>query len=180
MTARTFVALALGCFSLPVALSVAQAGSGPASLACTALPARAATTAAAEAITLKGLIPATEQTLDLTLTVGTASVKMSGEAGDRPQVVDAFADRVFTLTVSRKDGSQLRLYALPGTIKARPAPHAMYAKFQAVLLQAPRPGAPPAAPSAATGSADAGAAPGAPDARVLRALKLSCQYDYEV
>jgi hypothetical protein len=130
----------------------AQAGTGPASLACSAA-----------GVTLKGLIPATEAALNLTLSDGTNQVTMLAEQGDAVHVVDAFDDRVFTVTVTRKaGGTPLRLYARPGSIRVRKAPHGLYARFEAVLLQAPKP-------------APAGTAPAE-----LRGVKLACQYDYEV
>ena len=88
---------------------------------------------------------------------------MLADQGDLVQVIDAFDDRVFSLTVSRKaGGAPLRLYARPGSIKVRKAPHGLYVRFEAVLLQAPKP-----APA------------GTPPAE-LRGVKLTCQYDYEV
>jgi hypothetical protein len=131
---------------------VARAGTGPASLACSG-----------PGLTLKGLIPATEAALNLTLTEGSHQVVMLAEQGDTVQVIEAFDDRVFTLTVTRKAaGAPLRLYARPGSIKLRKETHGQYARFQAVLLEAPKPG--PA---------------GTPPA-VLRGVKLACQYDYEI
>jgi hypothetical protein len=144
-------ALVLAAAVLTVA-TPAQASSGPASLACSAA-----------GLTLKGLIPATEAALNLTLSDGTSQVTMLAEQGDAVQVVDAFDDRVFTVTVTRKaGGTPLRLYARPGSIRVRKAPHGLYARFEAVLLQAPKP-----APA------------GTPPAE-LRGVKLACQYDYEV
>jgi hypothetical protein len=144
---------ALGAISLILSMAApAGAGSGPASLACTA-----------PGLSLKGQIPATESALNLTLSDGTNQVTLLGEQGDAVQVVDAFDDRVFTLTVTRKAGGPpLRLYARPGSMRVRRETHGVYARFQAVLLQAPKP-------------APAGAAPGE-----LRAVKLACQYDYEI
>jgi hypothetical protein len=144
-------ALAVGV-GLAAQAAPAQAGTGPASLACSG-----------GGLTLKGLIPATEAALNLTLSDGTSQVTMMAEQGDAVQVVDAFDDRVFTVTVTRKaGGTPLRLYARPGSIRVRKAPHGLYARFEAVLLQAPKP-------------APAGTAP-----TELRGVKLACQYDYEV
>jgi hypothetical protein len=144
-------ALVLGV-GLAARAAPAQAGTGPASLACSA-----------DALTLKGLIPATEAALNLTLSDGTSQVTMLAEQGDAVQVVDAFDDRVFTVTVTRKaGGTPLRLYARPASIRVRKAPHGLYVRFEAVLLQAPKP-----APA------------GTPPAE-LRGVKLACQYDYEV
>lgn len=143
------VGLAAAC---SMVAAPARAGSGPASLACTA-----------PGLTLKGQIPATESALNLTLSDGTGQVTLLAEQGDAAQVIDAFADRVFSLTVTRKSGgTALRLYARPSTIRVRKEAHGVYAKFQAVLLQAPKP-----APA------------GTPPAE-LRGVKLACQYDYEV
>lgn len=145
----TAVALGVG---LLMSAAPASAGSGPASLACTA-----------PGLTLKGLIPATEAALNLTLSDGTHQLTLLAEQGDAAQVIDAFDDRVFSLTVTRKGGAPaLRLYARPSSIRVRKEAHGVYAKFQAVLLQAPKP-------------APAGSAPAE-----LRGLKLTCQYDYEV
>ena len=154
MTASSVLRVAALVVGLGQAAQVApvQAGTGPASLACSA-----------DDLTLKGLIPATQAALNLTLSDGTSQVTMLAEQGDAVQVVDAFDDRVFTVTVTRKaGGTPLRLYARPGSIRVRKAPHGLYARFEAVLLQAPKP-----APA------------GTPPAE-LRGVKLACQYDYEV
>jgi hypothetical protein len=147
---RAVAVVLAAAFSMSAA--PARAGSGPASLACTA-----------PGLTLKGQIPATEAALNLTLSDGTSQVTLLAEQGDAAQVIDAFDDRVFTLTVTRKSGgTSLRLYARPSSIRVRKEAHGVYARFQAVLLQAPKP-----APA------------GTPPAE-LRAVKLACQYDYEV
>jgi hypothetical protein len=99
--------------------------------------------------------------LDLTLTDGTASVAMKPDQKDRAHVVAAFEDRVFTLAVARADGRDLRLYAVPRSITFKKGPLELHARFEAVLLQAPKPG---------QSGADA----------LLRAVKLSCLYDYEI
>jgi hypothetical protein len=137
---------------IALAAPLAQAGTGPASLACSG-----------SGLTLKGLIPATEPALNLTLADGTNQVAMLAEQGDSVQLIDAFSDRVFALTVTRKGGATpLRLYARPASIKMRKAEFGLYVRFEAVLLQAPKP------------------APAGTPAAELRGVKLSCQYDYEI
>ena len=144
----------------------AQAASGPASLACIEKkgPSGKKEAEAEPALALKGLIPATAQALDLTLTVGSGSVAMTAEAGDRVAVVDAFADRVFALVVFRPQGPPLRLYARPRTLKVRKDAHSVHARFDAIVLELP---------SVPASEKPEGAAKGV--GRIL-----SCLYDYEV
>jgi hypothetical protein len=138
----------------------ARAATGPASLACAAR-APTAPDRASPPLTLKGLIPATEPALNLTLADGASELKLQAEAGDQVRVIAAWADQRFTLTVIRKAGGPpLRLYARPATVTVRKEPFALHARFEAVLIQAPRP-SPGAGPP-------------------LRAVKMTCQYDYEV
>src|SRR5262245_20611938 len=87
----------------------AAAGSGPASLSCAATAKDKDRKAGG--LTLRGLIPATDAELDLTLSDGAASLAMTPATGDTVQVVEAFGDGVFTVAVARKDGRALRLYA---------------------------------------------------------------------
>jgi hypothetical protein len=130
----------------------ATAATGPASLSCKVAGSRAG------GLTLRGLVPATQATLELTLTDGTASLALNAERGDQGHVVEAFADKVFTLVVTRKEAGDLVLYGLPRSIKARREPFAVHAAFDAVLVSSPGPG----------GGAS------------ITNAKLRCLYDYEV
>jgi hypothetical protein len=133
------------------AATLTAAATGPASLSCT-VPGKK------DGLTLRGLIPATQPALELTIKEGAGSLTLDAERGDQAHAVEAFDDRVFTLVVTRKEGGELSLYALPRSIKARRDAYAMHSSFDAVLVRAPRPG----------------------QSGTITNVRLRCLYDYEV
>jgi hypothetical protein len=112
----------------------AAGATGPASLSCKSPGKKEG------GLTLRGLIPATQPALQLTLAEGSGTLTFNAEHGDQAHVVEAWDDRVFTLTVTRKEGGELVLYAVPKSIRARRDPYAVHATFDAVLVRSPRPG----------------------------------------
>lgn len=134
------------------------AGSGPGHVSCKSISKKYRN------ITLKGLIPDTEFTLDLVLSDGKSNISMTEDEQDKIYVVEAFENNVFTITVARKDGRNLLLYAIPKTIIAKKGPHATHARFTAVLKDAPKPGT---------------SGPFSYDS-IIREVKMVCTYDYEI
>jgi hypothetical protein len=130
----------------------AAGATGPASLSCKTPGKKEG------GLTVRGLVPATQPALELTLLEGAGTLTFSTEHGDQAHLVEAFDDRVFTVTVTRKEGGELVLYALPKSIKVRRDPYAVHATFDAVLVRAPHPGG---------------------GASVTNG-RLACLYDYEV
>jgi hypothetical protein len=112
----------------------AAGATGPASLSCKSPGHKEG------ALTLRGLIPATQPALDLTLAQGADTLTFSAEHGDQVRVVEAFDRRLFTLTVTPKEGGELVLRAVPRSIRTRRDPYAVHATFDAVLVHSPRPG----------------------------------------
>lgn len=149
--------------SIPVTvatnMSVTFVGSGPAHISCKSISKKGGT------ITLKGFIPATEFDFDLVLSDGTSNISMTEDAEDKIYVVEAFENKVFTITVVRKDRRDLILYAIPRTIIAKKGPHNTHARFNAVLMEAPKPGY--SGPSYIYDS-------------MIREVKMVCTYDYEI
>jgi hypothetical protein len=140
----------LSLLSSPVAL----AGSAPGALSCQQV---------GGGVTLQGLIPAVEVELDLTLSDGKTSRKVTNDQAEA-YVVEAFEQGVFTLIVAGKGVGTIQLYALPKTVKATKKSGEVHAKFQAVL-ESPKP-------------ERLGAVRSAGD--MLQNVKMSCQYDYEI
>ena len=95
----------------------ARAGSGPAKLSCEAK------TGEKSAVTLKGVIPDSEETLDITLSDGSASIRMTDEDADAHRI-EALEQSVFSIIIERKQVyGPVTLYAIPKTVKARKGPH---------------------------------------------------------
>lgn len=138
---------------------VTFAGSGPARISCKSISKKGRT------ITLKGFIPATEFGFDLVLSDGTSNISMTEDAEDKIYVVEGFENKVFTITVARKDGRNLILYAIPRTIIYKTRWHTTHARFNAVLMEAPKPGY--SGPSYIYDS-------------MIREVKMVCTYDYEI
>jgi hypothetical protein len=79
--------------------------------------------------------------------------------------VEGFENKVFTITVARKDGRNLILYAIPRAIIYKTRWHTTHARFNAVLMEAPKPGY--SGPSYIYDS-------------MIREVKMVCTYDYEI
>jgi len=135
-----------------------RAGSGPAVLSCVA------TEKALPRLTLKGVIPHGEIALDLTLEEGANRLVLNDESGSSVSLIDALAERVFTMVVRTKTGEELELYALPSTIKFTAVGHREHATFAAVLRSAPKPGL-----SQWQSAKD-----------YFRSVSMSCSYHWEV
>lgn len=116
-------------------------------------------------IWLEGSIPGDLAEFSLTLRSGGAEVTMS-DASDTIKVIDNFKNSVFILSVTRKKGNALFLYALPATMTHKAGPNGgMDAHFAAVLEEAPR-------PSLKAGSRAS--------EMVITNIPLSCAYHYSI
>jgi hypothetical protein len=137
---------------------LASAGSGPAKLSCEAKPSENSN------VSLKGLVPDSEETLEITLSDGSSSIRMTDEDADAYRI-EALDQSVFSMIIKRKQVyGEVTLYAIPKTVKARKGPHSTHATFDAVM-RAPNPQRQGPVRSAAD---------------MLPKLKMSCTYDYEI
>jgi hypothetical protein len=129
----------------------ASAGAAPAVLTCKSVA------GAGGAITLSGDIPGDYETFDLKIKKGKTQREIKSlDTIDRdldPQlrakleedgviandrmitVVEDFKRGVFTLVLRKADSYELRLYALPPTIRARISPNSTKATFEAIMLE---------------------------------------------
>jgi hypothetical protein len=130
--------------------SPALAGSGPATLTCNSkIPKKA--------ISIKGKVPGDEGT-NITLIQGNKATQLDSDKNAEAHVLEAFDQGVFTMIINVNKGEEeLKLYALPPSIKARKKPGSVRAKFDAVL---------------AFNSSN-------PKNRI-ESVKMSCAYDYEI
>jgi|SRR5688572_21404565 hypothetical protein len=156
---RMVAAVAVAAVAIVILCAgAARAGSGPANLSCEAKPGQKSP------VTLKGLIPDSEETLDITLSDGSASIRMTDADADTHRI-EALEQSGFSIIIERKQVyGRVTLYAIPKTVKARKGPHRTHATFDAVLL-APNP-------------QHEGSVRSAGD--MLPKLKMSCTYDYEL
>lgn len=115
-------------------------------------------------VTLDGNIPGDFASFELRLSDSVGTTVMSDQR-ERISVVENFAKGVFTIAVTREDGRNLLLYALPATVKRSVGPDGeSRARFSAVLLEAPKPGYEGPASYETT----------------LRNVSLSCTYEYSI
>jgi hypothetical protein len=115
------------------------AGASNATLSCQA------TNAGGSGITLEGEIPGDFAEFNLTLSNRNGTLKYSDADGTATTVI-AFSTGVFTLALQLNDGTELVLYAIPKTVKAKGGDARLVeASFDALLLRAPRPGFDPKA-----------------------------------
>jgi hypothetical protein len=128
----------------------AFAGSGPATLTCNSkVPKRA--------ISLKGKVPGDEGT-DLTLSRGANAIRLDSNNNADTHLMEAFEQGVFTMVINLNQGAEeLKLYALPKSVKVRKAPGSIHAKFDAVL-----------------------ALYSSNEKNRIESLQMSCVYDYEI
>jgi hypothetical protein len=110
------------------------------------------------------LIPDSEETLDISLSDGSSSIRMTDKDSDVYRV-EALEQSVFSIVIKRRQVyGPVTLYAIPKTVKARKGPHSTHATFDAVM-RVPNPQHQGAVRSAAD---------------MLPKLKMSCTYDYEI
>ena len=129
----------------------ASAGAAPAVLTCKSVA------GAGGVITLSGQIPGDYEVFDLKIKKGKKEyaiksldaidrdldpqvrAKLEGDgviAKDRViTVVEDFKRGVFTMVLRRADSYELRLYALPPTIRTRISPNSTKATFEAIMLE---------------------------------------------
>lgn len=133
-------------FSRPV-----TAGSGPGVITCKSIARAGAAT------TLSGEIPGDYEVFDLKIRKGNDEYSMKSlgkvdrdlDADERTRleengviardriitIVEDFKRGVFSLALRRSEGYDLRLYALPGTVRSRITSNSKKASFDAMLLQ---------------------------------------------
>ena len=91
-------------------------------------------------VRLHGDVPGDFAEFSLTLEVGDSSITMS-MPDDKIEVVTELSKGVFTLAVALADGRPLKLYAIPTSLKVKGGSRRLFdASFDAVLLEAPKPG----------------------------------------
>jgi hypothetical protein len=114
--------------------SPAYAGSSNASLECVA------TNKDGSGVKLSGTIPGDEASFELKLSNKHGELFFSDE-NEKIVVIAAFKKGVFTMSVALKDSRELILYAIPASVSAQGGDsREVKASFDAILLQAPRPG----------------------------------------
>jgi hypothetical protein len=152
---KSMLILALGATLWPQS---ALAGSNSATLSCKSKPGQA------QSLTLQGKIPDSEETLDLTLADRKHSLKLTNSNAEVYRI-EAFEQGMFSLIIKHKEwGNELKLYAIPKTVKATKKENSTMATFDA-MLESPKP--------QVTGPLQS------PD-DMLRKVRLTCSYKYEV
>jgi hypothetical protein len=135
-----------------------HAGASNAELSCEA------TNTGGSGITLKGDIPGDYSEFNLTLANRNGKRFWSDADGSAHSVI-AFSKGVFTLTLQLNDGTDLVLYAIPKTVKAKGGDLRLVdANFDALLLRAPRPGR----------------KPGSTDDAYVRNVPMRCTFHHSV
>ena len=151
---RYIIAAALSASCLA---STARAGANNADFHCVSTQGKAK-------VTLDGNIPGDFASFELRLSDSVGATVMT-DRHERISVVENFAKGVFTIAVTREDGRNLLLYALPATVKRSVGSGGeSRARFSAVLLEAPKPGYEGPASYETT----------------LRDVSLSCTYEYSI
>jgi hypothetical protein len=111
-----------------------SAGAANIELACKA------TNSGGSGITLKGSIPGDMDEFELNLANRNGALNWTQDSGDAHTVV-ALDRKVFVLVLALKDGSSLKMYAIPASVNHKGDTSRMFgASFDAMLEHAPRPG----------------------------------------
>ena len=138
--------------------STAQAGSAAANLSCSGK------TKSGSKISVEGIIPATQEDLDLRIRVGDSSTRLK-ISNTSNKVEENFSKKFFVLIITDNNhGQDTVIYAIPDTVRSNETHGALRATFSAYLTT-PRPGLK--------------RAPTTYDDFLYRA-RLSCTYDYSV
>jgi hypothetical protein len=137
---------------------VSLAGASNATLECNPKSAQSSTT-------LTGSIPGDFAEFSLQLKNKNGVVNMS-ENNETINVIADFKKGVFTVAVTLKDTRNLLLYAIPNTVKTQSggANRQIRARFDAILLEAPKPGY--------NGEVTYDS--------LIRKVPLACTYEYEI
>jgi hypothetical protein len=139
--------------------NVALAGSNSAKISCTSKRKD-------NNISLKGVIPASQSALDLTLTENSNKIRIN--EGGKIYLTEALGKGVFTMIVMWGEDAEsgtIQLYAIPKTVKAQIGDGFARAKFDAII-DISMPNSLNPNPTAANSR--------------LNGVKLSCSYDYEI
>lgn len=135
----------------------AIAGTNSATLSCKSKPGQAF-------LTLQGKVPDSEETLDLTLSDRQNSLKLTNNNAEVYRI-EALEQGMYSLIIKHKEwGNELKLYAIPKTVKATKKENSTIATFDAIL-ESPKP--------QLTGPLQS------PN-DLLRNVQLTCSYKYEV
>jgi hypothetical protein len=127
-------AVLLAALALSTSAAPANAGASNAILECNSR------TGSATHVRLHGDIPGDLADFSLTLEVDGKSLAMT-PAEDTIDIIIELARGVFTLAVERKDHGDLRMYAVPKSVRLHGGSRRLFdARFDAVLLSAPKPG----------------------------------------
>jgi hypothetical protein len=133
------------------------AGANSATLSCKSKPGQAF-------LTLQGKVPASEETLDLTLSDRKNSLKLTSNNAEVYRIED-LEQGMYSLIIKHKEwGNELKLYAIPKTVKATKKENNTIVTFDAIL-ESPKP--------QLTGRLQS------PN-DLLRNVRLTCSYKYEV
>ena len=141
-------------FAFVLTTGVAFGGTAPSHLSCKS------TNKGKPTVVLKGVIPVRGDDINLTLSLG-ASKLLIEEWESMPHVIEALDNRVFSFVIRRKDERNLVFYALPRTVKAKKGSRSIHARFEAMLVKAPKPGY--------VGPVS--------DKAMIRNIRMSCIYD---
>jgi len=136
----------------------AQAGSAAANLSCSGK------TKSGLGIKIEGIIPATEEDLDLEVKVGKSAVRLRSNNTSN-KIEEDFSKKFFVLIITDNDhGRDTVIYAIPDTVRSNEKPGSLNATFSAHVTT-PLPGLE--------------RAPSTYDDFVYRA-RISCSYDYSI
>lgn len=89
-------------------------------------------------LSVKGTIPADEEELNLVISQKGNKKVMTSE-NTTTNVIRAFNNQVFTLSINENNGADLILYAIPKTVASKTGNRLIDAKFDAILKTAPKP-----------------------------------------
>lgn len=115
-------------------------------------------------LVIEGDIPGDFAEFKLTVAKNGKSKTYSDKTGDRIVVFGHFSKRIFTLAVLPKKGVEVRMFALPRSVRVKSKGHSTKGTFTVQLIVAPNPGVEdPMSLSA-----------------MIRGLKLTCTYDHTI
>lgn len=153
LTSRLAILLATLLFSTSI-----QAGSAAANLSCSGK------TKSGLGIKVEGIIPATEEDLDLEVKVGKSTARLRSNNTSN-KIEEDFSKKFFVLIITDNDhGRDTVIYAIPDTVRSSEKHGGLHAKFSAYVTT-PLPGLK--------------GAPSTSDDFVHRA-QIICSYDYSI
>ncbi|MCP4602358.1 MAG: hypothetical protein GY847_17895 [Proteobacteria bacterium] len=142
------------CFLLPCATS---AGASYGNIKCKSMD------SGNNAITLSGWIPLEIEGFELVLRNNDSKITLK-DSDDDIYAISAFDKQVFSMVVVSKKWNEIRLYAIPKTMKSEINRNSIKSEFKAILETAPNPGY--------KGKSHKN--------KYLHDLKMKCTYDYSI